>query len=140
MIGEYRGKRLFAGRLFAGRLFGATSETGAGKGRDVGGEYFRPWEDFPLIHTEKPAEKVARKLRVVAERQAKTGVEKSERLAQAASVIGEINPKYASAWLEYYRAAYTKALDAALRRELAIQRAIMDAQDDEALALLLLEC
>lgn len=34
MIGEYRGKRLFAGRLFAGRLFGpidtASPPTGGG--------------------------------------------------------------------------------------------------------------
>jgi hypothetical protein len=28
MIGNYRGKRLFAGRLFAGRLFGPQAETG----------------------------------------------------------------------------------------------------------------
>jgi hypothetical protein len=32
MTGEFRGKRLFAGRNFAGRLFGAPVDTGGGGG------------------------------------------------------------------------------------------------------------
>lgn len=33
MIGEYRGKRMFAGRLFAGRLFGPTQTAAVSGGR-----------------------------------------------------------------------------------------------------------
>lgn len=39
MIGEYRGKKLFAGRLFAGRLFGPAPS-------DAGGGGFRPRRVF----------------------------------------------------------------------------------------------
>jgi hypothetical protein len=42
MIGEYRGKRLFAGRLFAGRLFGSTDTAVYGGARYSKTETRRP--------------------------------------------------------------------------------------------------
>lgn len=122
-----------------GGAWGAVCDADMGAGHGSGRDYSRPWEDFPhLRRDEDKSPAIARKLRKIAAQQVARPVE--NRKAQAASAVADVAPAYASAWLAYYELAYAKALDDALMIEMARHQALLDVWDDDAMALLLLEC
>lgn len=54
MIGEYRGKKLFAGRLFAGRLFGPLDDQAEDEEGQTAFGPHRTWRPAPIAVATPP--------------------------------------------------------------------------------------